>query len=423
MADYIETADNIIRSLTFGHPRNPTTLTPITPTMIAIAKLISPTQFHSVFQFLTQALVFLGMLALAREIRFLTGSAFLALGFCAIVTICRPSIFWSLKISTESVGEALLYISSALVLATLRTRRAYLAFASGLSCFLLGLNRPNYFPGVALVFAAIVICSLPTKPSVAEPSAAQRGPRILARLGGRRILLPGLFLCAFLGLWSIWITRNYRSQGVFLPTSASGYLTMVWDYGGAPIRPGRYQSLKLADGSEFSEFGIGHIIEAWEKLPDPTQRTRFLQMLASAWFAANWMDLPRATFLRLQYMALNRGASGLTTLSREKLYQSQDTDRRFPYVDPEWINFFLLDKTPAVCLLSVVGLALLLIRYPCPGLALAGLVLVPWFAVAIIVASSRAVETLIAFDLWLAFFGIYFCVSHLLRKRVRPQGN
>src|SRR3954452_11105068 len=49
MADYVEAADNILRSFTFGHPRNLTTLTPITPSLIAIAKLISPTQFHSVF--------------------------------------------------------------------------------------------------------------------------------------------------------------------------------------------------------------------------------------------------------------------------------------------------------------------------------------------------------------------------------------
>jgi hypothetical protein len=158
-------------------------------------------------------------------------------------------------------------------------------------------------------------------------------------------------------------------------------------------------------------------------MPDPGQRTRFLQMLTSAWFIANWMDLPRATVLRLRHIILNRGASGLTTLSREELFRYENTGRHFPYVDPGWINLFLLDKTPAVCFLGVVGLAFLLVRFPCPGLALTGLLLVPWFAVAAIVPSTRSVETLIASDLWLAFFGINSLVRDLLRKAIWLKGN
>ena len=113
MADYVNAADNIIRSFTFGIPEHPTYLTPVTPSFIAISKIISAAHFHSVFQFATQVLVFVGVLALAREIRLLTGHTFLALTLFGIVAMCRPSIFWSFKVATEPLCEALLYITSA----------------------------------------------------------------------------------------------------------------------------------------------------------------------------------------------------------------------------------------------------------------------------------------------------------------------
>jgi hypothetical protein len=421
MFHYVEVADNILGSFTFGVSRAPTFFTPVTPSLIAIAKLISPVHFHSVFQFLTQLLAFVGVLALAREIRLLTGHAFLAWALLGIVAVCRPSIFWSLKLATEPVGEALLYVTSAFTLATLRTQRLSLSLAAGVCCLLLGLNRPNFLPGISLVFVAILV-----RPGTVQLRDARRGQHWRSgqafgqTLGVRQLALPAVFLCGFLGLWSPWIARNYINYGVFMPTSTSGYFGVIWDQGGAPIRIGRYESLKLADGSEFSQFGLNHILEAWERLPTPVERSRFIQMLSSAWLAANWPDIPRATLGRLRHLLLNRGASGLTKLSREELFRSSSTGVQFPYLDAAWINVLLLDKTPTVCVLSLVGLFFFLVRFTDAGLALTGLFLVPWIAGAAVMGVTRIVESLVAFDIWLAFFGISSFVGDMLGKPIGP---
>lgn len=225
MADYVAVADNIIGSFTFGHPFDPTFHTPVTPLLIAISKLIS-------------------------------------------VAICRPSIFWSLKISTESVCEALLYVTSALTLATLRTQRLSVALAAGACCLLPGLNRPNYLPGILLVFLAIVVRARTVQLSDAKRSKSWRSLRIFdLTLGLRQMALPAVFLLGFLGSWAQWIARNYVNYGEFTPTSSSEYLAIVWEQGAGPIRTGRYDSLKLADGSEFSKFGIDNVLETWRKRP------------------------------------------------------------------------------------------------------------------------------------------------------------
>ena len=418
MADYVEVADNIVESFTFGVARAPTFITPVTPSLIAIAKLISAVHFHSVFQILTQLLAFLGVLALAREIRLLTGQRFLALALLGMVAICRPSIFWSLKIATEPVCEGLLYVASALTLATLRTRRLSLSFAAGMCCLLLGLNRPNYLPGIALVFVAIFLRARAVQLPDADRSKHGRS-RLIFSL--RQTAVPAIFLCGLLASWSPWIARNYINYGVFLPTASSGYLAIVWEQGAGPIRSGRYQSLKLADGSEFSRFGITNVIEEWRKLsPTPAKRTRFTQMLASAWLAKNWPDIPRAMVWRLRQILVNRSADGLTKLSREELFRSTGNGVQSPYLDVAWINVLLLDKTPTVCLLSLVGLTFLLARFPCVGLALTGLLVVPWIGAAAVIANSRYVESLVAFDIWLAFFGISSFVGDMLGKRIGP---
>lgn len=421
MADYVEAADNIRRSFTFGLPQHPTFLTPVTPSLIAITKLVSAAHFHAVFQFVTQLLVFVGVLALAREIRLLTGHAFLAFTLCGIVAMCRPSIFWSFKVATEPVCEGLLYLTSALVLATLRTQRCSLSFAAGACCLLLGLNRPNYLPGISLVFVAILVRTGAGRLPRPDRADSGRGQRLFGPTSRvRRVALPAMFLCGVLALWWPWIARNYVNYGVFLPTASSGYLALVSEQGAGPLRAGRYRSLTLADGSEFSNFGIMNVIQAWKSLPTPAERLRFLRMLASAWLAENWTDIPRAMVWRLRHMLSSRSADGLTKLSREELFQSRRTGVQSPVLDAAWINVLLLDKTPTVVLLSLVGLTYLLVRFPCVGLAFTGLLFVPWLGAAAVIALSRSVESLVAFDTWLAFFAVACFVADMLGKPIGP---
>ena len=130
IAGYVTTADNIVRDFFFGFDDNHQTyFTPVTPALIAVAKLIAPVRFELAFRVLIQVITFAAALGVVREIALLTGKRWLAASFLFIVAICRPSIFWSLKLSTEPVCEALLYATAATALAALRTRQLALGGA------------------------------------------------------------------------------------------------------------------------------------------------------------------------------------------------------------------------------------------------------------------------------------------------------
>ena len=158
IAGYVATADNIVRHFFFGlHDAHQTYYTPVTPALIAIAKLIAPVRFELAFRVLIQAIVFVAALAVVREIALLTGKKWLAASFLFIVAICRPSIFWSLKLSTEPVSEALLYATAGTALATLRTGSWRWAGLCGVLALCLGLNRPGFLPGTMLIPLAFLI--------------------------------------------------------------------------------------------------------------------------------------------------------------------------------------------------------------------------------------------------------------------------
>src|SRR5205085_2727661 len=148
MMAYVMTADNIVRHFFFGVDEGrPTYLTPVTPAIIALAKLIAPISFEDAFRVLVQTVTFVAALGVVLEIALLTGKRWLGASFLLIVAICRPSIFWSLKLSTEPVCEAFLYATAAMALATLRTRSWRWAALCGFLALCLGLNRPGFLLG------------------------------------------------------------------------------------------------------------------------------------------------------------------------------------------------------------------------------------------------------------------------------------
>src|SRR4051812_33894087 len=75
---YVMTSDNIVRHFFFGVDNGrPTYLTPVTPVIIALAKLIAPISFEDAFHILVQTITFVAALGLVREIALLTGKKWL----------------------------------------------------------------------------------------------------------------------------------------------------------------------------------------------------------------------------------------------------------------------------------------------------------------------------------------------------------
>ena len=422
---YVETADNIIRHFFFGlDDAHQTYYTPVTPALIAIAKLIAPVRFEWTFRVLIQAITFVAALAVVREIALLTGKKWLAASFLFIVAICRPSIFWSLKLSTEPVSEALLYATAGTALATLRTGSWRWAGLCGVLALCLGLNRPGFLPGTMLIPLAFLVQGFKASLHRSSEDRRQGGEgtgqdaragffSVLAR-NPRALLMAGVFALCFFGMWSLWIGRNLINYGVFMPTASSGAQSAIWEYGGAPIKIGRYDSLTLSDGSKFSN--LGKASEEATRYPRDYENAQYLFMIARAWYAANWTDLPRVFLWRLKNIVALRGANGLTKVSREDLFVAITPGLHNIYTPTAWLNLILLDKTPFICFIALFGLGLFIWMFPVPGLVFTSLALAPWFCSAAVIGYERTVESLIAMTIWLAFFGLAEVVSLLTER-------
>jgi hypothetical protein len=129
-------------------------------------------------------------------------------------------------------------------------------------------------------------------------------------------------------------------------------------------------------------------------------------MIARAWYAANWMDLPRVFLWRLKNIIAFNGASGLTKVSRDHLFLSLTPGYNNPYAPISWLDVILLDKSPLICFLGLLGLAFFAWSFPAQGLVMTSLAVAPWFMAALVIGYERTVESLIAITIWFALFGL-----------------
>ncbi len=414
IGDYIRVARMIATQFTFGLPPDQMAYyTPATPGAIAISIVLGGERFEVVYRVMIQALAFIAALALALELGRSTRRPWLGAVFLAIVALSRPSIFWSFKLSTEGLSEALLMATTALALRAIREGGLAAAFFAGASAILLGLNRPQYVPAALALPALMALGHWLT----ARGSARNASPRLLLRLFAAG--LAGLILA-----WSPWIVRNYHQFGAIVPLSTTGYESFLWDSGAASIGPVPYSELRLSDGEVLRQFGIRNIQRLAQRYPNEIDRRDFLGRIAAAWLRENMTHYPAMVTRRLWRLIHVNGASGLTQVPREALFTTLPAG-----VDPasgrkNMLDRILLDKSPAVVWLALVGLALALVRRPAVALLLTGLWVTPWIMVALVVSAERAVEPLIPVTIWLALYGVVesgLLVWGFLRRRLGPQ--
>lgn len=396
IGDYITVARMIVTQFTFGIPPDQMAYyTPATPSAIAVSIWLGGAQFEAVYRVMIQTLAFAAALALALELGKSTRRPWLGAAFLAIVALSRPSIFWSYKLSTEGLSEALLMATTALALRAVRTGSPASAFFAGASAILLGLNRPQYVPAALALPVLMAFCHW-LSGRLSGPAAR---PRLLLRLFAAG--MAGLMLA-----WSPWIIRNYRQFDAIVPLSTTGYESFLWDSGAGSISPVGYTELRLSDGEVLRQFGIRNIQRLAQRYPNEIDRRDFLGRIAAAWLRENIAYYPSLVKQRLWRFINVNGASGLTKVPREALFTTLPAGADPAAARRNVLDRILLDKSPTIVWLALAGLALALLRRPAVGLALACLWVTPWFMVALIVTAERAVEPLIPATIWLAFYGV-----------------
>ncbi len=412
MADYANVGENIARRFFFAvNDDLYAYYTPVTPSFIAIAKIVGGAHEMMVFRLMIAGLLFVSTIALAYELATLTANRWIGAGVLAVVSLSKPSIFWGYKYCTETVSEMLIIAALALMLHTIRRNNKWSALAAGSAGAMLFLNRPQFLPGVLLLAPLLsthvrawlerlgrtssTLTTRVTAPAKVTIASAARKP------------LAAFCLGVFL-IWTPWIARNYAHYGAFIPLGTSGGEAIYWEYAGAPIRVGRYDTLPQVTGT-FSEEERRKLLAA----PTDLERQARATAMANAWLTANAPDLPRLVWWRLKHFAAYNGASGLTTVDRNLLFQAPDPRFNNPLPPVRFVNLLLLDKTPWACIFALVGMFALGLRNRAAGLASAALIAAPWGMAALVIGYERAVESLITPLLMLALYGLVVCAQRL----------
>ena len=414
IAVYCGIADNIISHWYFGVGNFYCYYSPGAPVAIAISKLLAGASFALFYPYLVSLLAFLGILLTAREIAFLTRRRYLGIGYLYIMALLKPSLFWQLKLSTEGIAEALLQLTLGLALLAFRRQSTLLSFTCGLALASLFLTRPQYL--VSLPFLLLFFWGA---------AFDQRGFRLFLAHCWRQALqlarhpLPGLrvqhaFLAFSLGvviLWLPWMTRNYLHYHRIIPVSLSGAMSSIWEYGLYPVKPGSYTSITMSNG-EVVPNGITGLIARADRLPSDLQYYDFILELAHRWFGLNYQDFWVAVLSRAVNILGANDAGGLTSLSRDYLFPWPFQSYSVPYPQQSPLNVILIDKTPFLMLLGIVGLVMLSLRFSYRMVPLLGLVLVIWLVPAFTLGYPRAVDALVGPTI----FGCFYLITAVVER-------
>ena len=247
-----------------------------------------------------------------------TGTLLAGLLVILVVTFTKSSVFWSFKVGTETLSEAMLYLSLGAALwvwrdSASRWRYVVLAVVTVYATFV----RPNSLPlvGVLVLFPLFKLYAIDKRQSV----------RCMA-----------VYTLAVVCAWAPWIARNYAHCGQFVPLSTQGPYTFLWELGDVDL-PG-------PDGKRM----VVHVnqlqAEAPKRFANDCEASKYAMGLVKLWMTENIATYPALVKSRLLRYTTDRQID-LTRVSRSQLH---------PDLDP-----VLIDKTQAqIVLAAVIGLAM-----------------------------------------------------------------
>jgi hypothetical protein len=333
----------------------------------------------------TQTLVtFGGLLWLVREVRILTRAPWLGGALLYVVALSKPSVFWSLKYAQETLAEALIYACLAGSLWAFRRPSVGRLSALGVLYGFALLSRPQFVLYVG-VFPLLL---------VGQAVARQRWGALADR---QRLKAMVAFAGVVAVVWTPWVVRSYVLYGAFVPLSTQGPYAVLWELGTLPV----------------DVPGIGRVVadvqaiqrEAPKRFRNDYEASRYAGAVAWAWLRANPSLLPQIVADRIRRSVVDRGASGLSRVSRAELL-------------PGWCNAILLDKNGWLVTTGLLGLVVAPIRWGVRGAVLPLFVVLPWVGTVSFIGWARYFEPSVP----MVLFGNFVLVSGLVAaSRWRPR--
>jgi hypothetical protein len=260
------------------------------------------------------------------ELARLRSGRWFAIGVFFIISISKSSLFWSLKMSTEGLAEMFIYLSFAACLFCLRKPSPRVLFLCGAILMTSALHRPNSVPLMPSFLGVFLILRWLRKPSPAAVGSAVNTASIP--------MLLCSFCLALTLVWSPWLIRSYRLYGAIVPFNTSGSLSFA--YGLETVR------IVQEDGSEFSTSYDQIMASATSRYKNDYEVYKATGSLVSTWISQNRAKIPAMILQRAQQDVLDRDVQ-LTRVSRQRLL-------------PDPYNMLLLDKSPALVAIGLLGL-------------------------------------------------------------------
>ncbi|MCC6954715.1 MAG: hypothetical protein IT290_11400 [Deltaproteobacteria bacterium] len=351
MSDFQYMANCIVHHFCFWWNDFFQTYSPPTVAVLRATQMVLFGESMLAWRIFSATILFSGVVWLALEIRHLRFGRVLGPLLFASVALSKPSIFWSLKLSREGVGEAFTYLTIAGILFALRNRNAWSAMLAGGVMIAGVLVRGSAAPLVILIPLYLLLDGRSSNPA------------------RRRATLAGWFLFGMMLVWSPWLIRSYRLYGAVVPLSTQAPYAFFWDLG--------FVTITLEDGSTITTSAATLQDEAPKNFANDYEASVYANRLVRLWIAEHGAKLPAIMWNRLLHTVSEREVH-LTQVPRDRLL-------------PEPVNFALIDKSELFVALGLVGYLFALALSPRYLLFLLAAT-VPWVNAGILVGYGRMLE-------------------------------
>jgi hypothetical protein len=368
---------------------------PTTPALRAVQCLLLGESLTA-WRYLQTALLFVGTLWLAHEIFVISRSGWIAFGLLLLVSLSKPSIFWSLKLARESLAEAFIYFTAAGCLHSFRTERKASFVMTGVLFGLALLNRPNFLLAIPALAVVIVVNGSPKTGTKERLSILKRNAAYL-----------GCFALGLALTWGPWIVRSYRLYQHPVPLTTQVPYTFFWEWGKVTVQ--------YDDGAAIDFTKNTLQAEAPRKFENDYQAYVYGKGMIRQWLKTHWRDY------------LLRIPSNLTRSVQNYTVMLTKISRRHLFSD--WRDTLLIDKRPFLVLTGIIGLIGWLWRRPLWLVSLAVVALTPWLNSALFLSLPRMFDphvSIILFGNLLLAHAAWMQASSRLRLNhptTLPQGE
>ena len=380
MGNFNNIAHNIIKNGSFAWSPFWQTYTQPTLVLLRAIQIWIFGESLLIWRIFQTTILFSGLLWLLFELKITIKRNTPVLIFLYCVALSKSSIFWSYKLSRESIGEAFIYICIASILWALRKNSFITFFWVGVIFILAAFNKTHYLLNGPIFFLGyFILIYLANREEFNHKKSA--------------ILLIAFGL-GFVSCWAPWILRSYQLYGRFLPLTTEGPYCFLWTLGDFEVR----------DDGELIRTNVKELQgEASKRFKNDYEASRYAVKLSKLWLQENWKTTyPELYVKRLIQQIVSRDIY-LTRVSRVELFRSKV------------LNLILIDKYPVLICFGVIGI-LVLIFIDLSLLAFFAVIYPPFFIAPLLMGYPRMIESMIPTLIWANVFLIYFLAKKIIQK-------